>query len=67
MSVEGAVGRAFGMVKAWVVAEAYEKGEECLATVITNVIAKTHDPDPNDGVSVTVGGIAEGEALALCS
>eukprot|EP00210_Caulerpa_lentillifera_P008092 g7726.t1 len=62
----GARGIASGIVRAGVMAEAHQRGPQCEATVTSYVIAQTRDLDPNDGVSVAVGGAAGGEALADC-
>eukprot|EP00210_Caulerpa_lentillifera_P005566 g5324.t1 len=62
----GAIGVAFGFVKAGVMAVAHQRGLDCEASVTSYAIAKSHDLDPNDGVSVSVRGAAGGEALALC-
>lgn len=67
MNVAGARGVAYGFVRAGVVAEAHQRGPQCEAKVTSFVIAETRDLDPNDGVSVIVGGAAGGEALAVCS
>lgn len=64
--VAGAKGVAYGVVQAGVMAEAHQRGPQCEAKVTSYAIATTQDLDPNDGVSVTVGGAAGGEALALC-
>lgn len=64
--IAGATGIAFGYVRAGVMAAATRIGPNCEAKVTSYAIAKTQDLDPNDGVSVIVGGAAGGEALALC-
>lgn len=64
---EGAKGYAYGVVKASVLAEAKRRGGECEAKVVAEVMVRVHDPDPDDGVNVLVGGAAGGEALAVCN
>lgn len=55
------------MVQASVIAKAYQRGEDCLASVVTEVLVKVHDPDPDDGVYIeNIGGVANGTALAVC-
>lgn len=63
---EGARGVAYGVVRAGVAAEAHRRGDLCETRVMTFVISKTRDLDPDDGVDVLVGGAVGGEALALC-
>lgn len=64
--LEGDKGNAKGKIRAWVVAEAYKKGEECLAKVLSKVMAETSKHKVHTDVSVSVEGSAEGDALAVC-
>jgi len=63
---EGDVGIAWGKIRASVVAAAYEKGEECLARVLSSVNKNPFCQFRWGEVRARISGEAEGEALALC-
>eukprot|EP00210_Caulerpa_lentillifera_P008105 g7739.t1 len=63
---EGDKGNAKGKVRAWVIAEAYQKGEECVAKVMSQVIAETSTHKVHTDVTVGATGEATGDAFAIC-
>ena len=66
MLTAGGWGFAYGKIRASVVAAAYQRGEECLATVISAVIDDPWHRYSKGDVDVHISGEAVGEAVALC-
>lgn len=63
----GDVGFVMGVVRAWIVAEAYRQGNQCVARVLSDVIAYQRSFCQVQTFQLEVGGRAEGDAFAVCN
>jgi len=63
----GDIGFVMGAVRAWIVAEAYRKGESCVARVLSEVVAYQTHFCHIPTFQLEIGGNAEGEAFAVCN
>eukprot|EP00210_Caulerpa_lentillifera_P005553 g5312.t1 len=63
----GDIGFIMGAVRAWIVAEAYKKGDRCVARVLSDVVAYQTHFCFIPTFQLEVGGNAEGEAFAVCN
>lgn len=64
--LEGDAGVGVGRIRAWVVAEAYERGEECLGTVLSEVEIREKESGIIPRIGLNIGGETDGEILTLC-
>eukprot|EP00210_Caulerpa_lentillifera_P005552 g5311.t1 len=63
----GDVGFMLGIVRAWIVAEAYRSGTQCVARVLSDVSAYQTSFCSMATFQLEVGGNAEGEAFSVCN